>query len=194
MSPCTSWVPITMRSESGDWASRLSRRRWHVRVQLTCISSGRSRVQRRSHASRPHVRLGHLRGGAADELHLLGALSASHAGKVSGAPARVAPGHDGNRAGHGAHRAVRGADTLFGRRAGDSVGIALQELRGLERARVHATRTVGLLVGATAGLSRACSRPALLDRGLVQAQPSRGISGTNGSAGQASRVQLMGSR
>jgi hypothetical protein len=43
------------------------------------------------------------------------------------------------------------ADTLFGRRAGDTVGIALQELRGLERPRVHAARTVGLLLGATAG-------------------------------------------
>ena len=65
------------------------------------------------------------------------------------------------------------ADTLFGRRAGDSVGIALQELRGLERPRVHAARTVGLLVGATAGLSRACSRPALLGRGLVQVTVAR---------------------
>lgn len=43
------------------------------------------------------------------------------------------------------------ADTLFGRRAGDTVGIALQELRVLERPRLHALRTVGLVVAATAG-------------------------------------------
>jgi hypothetical protein len=43
------------------------------------------------------------------------------------------------------------ADTLFGRRAGDTVGIALSALRGLERPRVHALRSVGLFIGATAG-------------------------------------------
>jgi hypothetical protein len=42
------------------------------------------------------------------------------------------------------------ADTLFGRHAGDTVGIALQDLLGLERPRVHAARTVGIVVGATA--------------------------------------------
>jgi hypothetical protein len=43
------------------------------------------------------------------------------------------------------------ADTLFGWRAGDTVGIALRELRGLERPQVHAVRTLGLVVGVTAG-------------------------------------------
>jgi hypothetical protein len=43
------------------------------------------------------------------------------------------------------------ADTLFGRRAGDTVGIALSALRGLERPRVHALRSVALVIGATAG-------------------------------------------
>jgi hypothetical protein len=43
-------------------------------------------------------------------------------------------------------------DTLFGQQAGDTIGIALQELRSLERPRVYVIRTIGLVVGATAGL------------------------------------------
>jgi hypothetical protein len=43
------------------------------------------------------------------------------------------------------------ADTLFGRRAGDTLGVALVDLDGLERPRVHPARTAGLVLGMAAG-------------------------------------------
>jgi len=43
------------------------------------------------------------------------------------------------------------ADSLFGQRGGDTVGIALSEVRRLEQPRVHAVRSASLVLSATAG-------------------------------------------